>query len=76
MFKVIELLNGTFGILYKDCLAPEPFAPNDTIMHMALAKILNLWSESDSVRPVSRAHVGTPTGTVMDTLKVRPVVQL
>lgn len=42
MSKVIELLNGTFGILYKDCLTPESFAPDDTIMHMALAKNLNL----------------------------------
>lgn len=53
--KVLPLLNGAFGTLYEDCLTPKPFLPKDIIMHVALTKILNLWSGSDSVRPLGRA---------------------
>lgn len=77
MFKVIELLNGAFGILYEDCLAPKPFASNDSIMHVFLAKILNRRSGSDSVRPVSSAQVGTLTDVLeVCNVKVRSLVNL
>lgn len=59
------LLNGAFGILYDDCLVPEPFPPKGTIMHVALTTILNLWPGSNSVRSVSRAQVCILTGTLL-----------
>lgn len=65
LLKVIQLLNGAFGILYDDCLVPEPFPPKDTIMHVALTTILNLWSGSNSIRSVSRAQVCILTGTLL-----------
>lgn len=44
--------------------------PSGTIMHMALAKILNWWTGSNSVRPVTGSQVCTLTGTHTDILEV------